>query len=195
MENLLEALRKADKICSQANVYMEKISQGEVQINNLEASKEEIKKKWIKRAIICGILFFVWLVVIIVCYVKYKNEIEAVDAQIARIQKQNELEYKKAQEIYDKNYSDLSFLPSGYWYPLATNYLIQAIELERVSTLGEALNIFDTQLHRWKVEQANSDLLAQQQMQTRHLSSIRKSSKINAIANVTNATVNIIKKL
>lgn len=195
MENLLDALRKADKICNQANVHMEKISQGETQISNLEASKEEIKNKWIKRAIIGGILFFVWLIVIIVCYQKYKEEIAAVDAQIARIRRQNELEYQKAQEIYDNNYSDLSFLPSDYWYPLATNYLVQAIELERVKTLGEALNIFDAQLHRWRVEQANSNLLVQQQMQTRHLNSIRKTSKINAVANVTNATVNIISKL
>lgn len=195
MDNLLEALRKADKICNQANVYMEKISQGENQISNLEASKETIKNKWIKRTIICGLLFFVWLIVIIVCYQKYKKEIAEVDAQIARIRRQNELEYQKAQEIYDNNYSDLAFLPSEYWYPLATNYLVQAIELKRVNTLGEALNIFDAQLHRWRVEQANAGILAQQQMQTRHLSSIRKTSKINAVANVTNATVNIISKL
>ena len=195
MDNLLEALKKADKICNQANVHMEKVSQGENQISNLEASKEAVKNKWIKRAIIGGLLFFVWLIVIIVCYQKYKEEIAEIDAQIAGIRRQNELEYQKAQEIYESNYSDLSFLPSDYWYPLATNYLVQAIELGRVTTLGEALNLFDAQLHRWRVEQANTNLLAQQQMQTRHLSSIRKSSKINAIANVTNATVNIMRKL
>ena len=38
MDNLLESLRKADKICNQANVHMEKVSQGEAQISNLEAS-------------------------------------------------------------------------------------------------------------------------------------------------------------
>lgn len=121
MDNLLEALKKADKICNQANVHMEKVSQGENQISNLEASKEAVKNKWIKRAIIGGLLFFVWLIVIIVCYQKYKEEIAEIDAQIAGIRRQNELEYQKAQEIYENNYNDLSFLPSDYWYPLATN--------------------------------------------------------------------------
>ena len=51
--------------------------------------------------------------------------------------------------------------------------------------------MFDEQLHRWKVEEANTSIVAQQQAQTEALKGIRKSSAINAAANVANAAANI----
>jgi hypothetical protein len=78
---------------------------------------------------------------------------------------------------------------------MATSYLVKAIASKRVDNLGDALDRFDAQLHRWKVEEANANLLAQQQAQTAHLKSISTSSKVNAAANVANTVFNIASRL
>lgn len=125
----------------------------------------------------------------------YRAEKTALEAQISSLQKKAQQERDTAQQIFEENYEMLSFLPDDYWYPLATSYLIKAIASKRVGTLGEALDRFDAQLHRWKVEEANAALLAQQQAQTEHLKSIRTSSKVSAAANVTNTIFNIASRL
>ena len=55
--------------------------------------------------------------------------------------------------------------------------------------------MFDEQLHRWKIEEANAEIVAQQKAQTANLNSIRKSRKVSAIAYTANAIVNISRKL
>ena len=93
--------------------------------------------------------------------------------------------------LLEKNANDIVFIPSGYRYPLATNYLMNIVQTGRATTLNEALAMFDLQLHRWKVEDANAAILEQQMMQTRALSGIRKSSAVNATANVVNMAANV----
>mgnify|MGYP006874680889 CR=1 FL=1 len=121
----------------------------------------------------------------------YRNEKATLEAQISSLYKKAQKERDAAQQIFEENYEVLSFLPDDYWYPMATSYLVKAIASKRVETLGDALDRFDAQLHRWKVEEANAAILAQQQAQTEHLKSIRTSSKVNATANVVNAAANI----
>lgn len=77
---------------------------------------------------------------------------------------------------------------------MATEYLIKVVAAGRADSLKEALNLFDAQLHRWRVEEANNAILAQQ-LQTAHLASIRTSSKISAAANVTNTLLNFANSL
>ncbi len=94
-------------------------------------------------------------------------------------------------DFREANFEDLKFLPDDYWYPLATGYLIKIISTQRADSLKEALDMFDAQLHRWKVEEANAEIIAQQQTQTAHPKSIRTGSKINAAANVINGLNNM----
>lgn len=94
-----------------------------------------------------------------------------------------------------RNLEQVRFLPADYWYPMATEYLIKVVAAHRADSLKEALDLFDAQLHRWRVEEANNAILAQQQLQTAHLASIRTSSKISAAANVTNTLLNFANSL
>ena len=200
MENLLNALQKADRICGQTNTHFEKALEMERQIEVLTAKIKKAKKKWI------GIGFALWFVCgcisarmallgiiggIVLGVGGYRNEKATLEAQISSLYKKAQKERDAAQQIFEENYEVLSFLPDDYWYPLATSYLVKAIASKRVETLGDALDRFDAQLHRWKVEEANAAILAQQQAQTEHLKSIRTSSKVNATANVVNAAANI----
>lgn len=204
METLLNALHNADRICGQTNIHFEKAAEMIQQIEILTAKIKKAKKKWI------GIGFGLWFVGgsisailallgiiggVVFGVGGYRAEKTALEAQISSLQKKAQQERDAAQQIFEENYEMLSFLPDDYWYPLATSYLVKAIASKRVGTLGEALDRFDAQLHRWKVEEANAALLAQQQAQTEHLKSIRTSSKVSAAANVTNTIFNIASRL
>jgi hypothetical protein len=93
--------------------------------------------------------------------------------------------------IMREHEEELAFLPEEYCFPRATGYLVKITEAGRAADLNQALVMLDEQLHRWKVEEANESILAQQKMQTQSLKGIRKSSAINAAANVVNAASNI----
>ena len=200
METLLNALQNADRICGQTNIHFEKAAEMNRQIESLTAKIKKAKKKWI------GIGFVLWFVCgcisarmallgiiggVILGVSGCRAEKKALEEQISSLQKKAQKERDAAQQIFEANYEALSFLPDDYWYPMATSYLVKAIASKRVETLGDALDRFDAQLHRWKVEEANAAILAQQQAQTEHLKSIRTSSKVNAAANVVNAAANI----
>jgi hypothetical protein len=62
--------------------------------------------------------------------------------------------------------------------------LVKIVSAGRAETINQALTMLDEQLHRWKIEQTNDQILAQQQSQTAALKGIRTSSAINATANV-----------
>lgn len=132
---------------------------------------------------------------IILGYSIYKKGQGEFKAESAKRQKAIEKEKAAAQQIFDNNVNDLAFLPVDYWYPLATEYLVKVVQADRANSLAEALSMFDEQLHRWKIEEANAEIVAQQKAQTANLNSIRKSSKVSAIANTANAIVNISSKL
>ena len=200
METLLNALQNADRICGQTNIHFEKAAQMERQIEIVTAKIKKAKKKWI------GIGFGLWFVCgcigailallgiiggVVVGIGGYRNEKASLEAQISNLRNKAQKERNAAQQIFEENYEALSFLPDDYWYPLATSYLIKVIESQRVESLREALDHFDAQLHRWKVEEANAAIVTEQRAQTVHLKSIRTSSKVNAAANVTNAIFNI----
>ena len=211
MENLLNALQNADRISRQTNAHYEKANETEQQLETLAAKSKKAKKKWI------GIGVGLWVIVntvsgaipplaaimnigaiiagIYLGVTGYRKEKSSLEAKISSIQGQAQKERDAAQQIFDANYEALSFLPDDYWYPLATSYLVKAIASQRVMTLGDALDRFDAQLHRWKVEESNANLLAQQQAQTVHLKSISVSNKVNAAANVANAVFNIASRL
>lgn len=214
METLLTALQNADRICSLANVHFENAAQLEQQLQTLTARLKKTKTKWtligfvlwtlagtllggFARGQFLSLLISVGSIVagVTVGTRGYRKEKTSLESEIRSHRVSIQAERTQARKILDDNYQALSFLPDDYWYPMATNYLVKAIASRRVQSLGEALDRFDAQLHRWKVEEANANLLAQQQLQTDHLRSIRVSSKVSAAANVTNTVFNIASRL
>ncbi len=205
MENLLQQLHQADRICSKANVFFEK----EADFQAASAAKQKRLKKSTIWLIIGSYLFVGYLqiflekilgkiisipiviisipLVVFACW-KYRA---LVKAKINTLNAQAVEADHAGIKILEDNYEDLKFLPDDYWYPLATGYLVKIISTRRADSLKEALDMFDAQLHRWKVEEANAEMVAQQQAQTAHLKSIRTSSKINAFANVMNTMNNM----
>ncbi|MBQ3824363.1 MAG: hypothetical protein II808_04035 [Clostridia bacterium] len=79
------------------------------------------------------------------------------------------------------NPSLLAFLPENYRYPIAINYMANIVYSDRAQTLNEALNKYDEQLHRWKMENTQEAILAEQQFQTRQLSDIHTAAVATAV--------------
>lgn len=199
MENLLQALINADRICKQANPYFEK--RDEIQ------GKIAVKNRRFNTALKCGFLVFLFACLVfssapfgmllpIATTAAYILLIKSTHSKkVAVLEKQAQKAEDAGMKIFRDHEQELAFLPEDYWFPLATGYLIKVVKSGRVNSLNEALDMLDAQLHRWNVEAANDEILAQQQEQTAHLKSIRRSNKVNAAANVANAFNNINKSL
>jgi hypothetical protein len=102
---------------------------------------------------------------------------------------------QKGVDIMDAHEDVLEGLYGDYCTPVATEYLMKITAAGRVDTLGEALLMCDDQMHRWKIEEANAAVVAEQRNQSESLRGIRKSNAISAVANVTNTLFNIASKI
>lgn len=61
---------------------------------------------------------------------------------------------------YDNN-SCIKFLPQEYQNYQATSYMALAVGKNRADTFKEAANLYEEQLHRWRIEQLNEELAYQ----------------------------------
>lgn len=64
--------------------------------------------------------------------------------------------------IWNSNAENICCLPKDYRYPLAYQYTAMYLEQKRANSVGEALNLFDEQTHRWKMEDAQNQILRNQ---------------------------------
>ncbi|MCD8373618.1 MAG: hypothetical protein LUC20_00705 [Oscillospiraceae bacterium] len=174
MENLLSSLQTADNICKQLMPSLEEISQIEGEIAAIPEKPR--KRKWIILFIVgqfVALLFYgiphVGSVIGFICriasvvlsiggyfYEKKSNteKKEQLNTKIERIQ-------NRAQQFLDEHADELSVLPNDYWYPMATDFLVKVVQSGRAGTLGEAIDRYEEQLHRWKVEDQNAQIIAQ----------------------------------
>lgn len=215
MENVLEQLQQADVVCKEANRHF---AAGAAAVEEARQALEKYgtpKKRILRMAGYAfgaaigtdglAILFLSWLPQFLQVLpgwcaagfaVWYQlKKYRQLEAGLAAARKYQAREQAAGEEVFSRNLEKLRFLPADYWYPMATEYLIKVVAAGRADSLKEALNLFDAQLHRWRVEEANSAILAQQQLQTAHLASIRTSSKVSAAANVTNTLLHFANSL
>lgn len=81
----------------------------------------------------------------------------------------------------------IQVIPPDYQYSLATEYIYSCILNQRAATIGEAVNLYEDQLHKWKMEQMQSKLLEIGVQQQYTLNKIRQADTISAAANVATA--------
>lgn len=65
-------------------------------------------------------------------------------------------------ELIVKNSKDLSIIAPKYRYPTASEYIVELFELGRASTLPEAYDKLEEQLHRWRMEESMSSMISLQ---------------------------------
>lgn len=103
--------------------------------------------------------------------------------------------YQAGMDHARANLADVAFLPNEYRYPLATGYLVNCVQQRRAATLQEALDKFDEQLHRWKLEASQQQILRQQRIQSQQLNNINTSINVNTAVTAAGFAANIITRL
>lgn len=70
---------------------------------------------------------------------------------------------QRIESVIKEKIDVISLIPEKYRYPLATSYLTEVIECGRADTMKEALNLYEEQLHRWRMENKMNEVLKKQQ--------------------------------
>ncbi len=104
-----------------------------------------------------------------------------------------EVEKKENQLMDDAFWNFMDSFPQKYQYAIAMTNIAGYFENLRADSLKEALNLYEEQLHRWKLEQSAMQAVQLQQQQMRELKSIRKTSSVSAGASVFTAVHTILK--
>ena len=97
---------------------------------------------------------------------RFKAHKSKIDKQADEVMASAKAEMDVVNNIAQSNKALISSVPANYRYPMATNYIYEVFRDGRVNTLNEALNMYDTQLHRWKMEKMGEKMLTEQQRQT-----------------------------
>lgn len=106
--------------------------------------------------------------------------------RLAELQKEVNYRNDWISSYLDKHIDVVSKVPPKYFYPIAIDYFVEVISNGRADTLKEAMNLFEEQLHRWKIEDMTKSAMIAQQQTAANSAAIRTSSAINAAANVAN---------
>jgi len=86
---------------------------------------------------------------------------EKYDTQIANI------EDALNRYIQENTCEELHCIPEKYRYYIAASYILECLKYGRASNLKEAINLYEDQLHKWKMEGYQQQILntAQQQLE------------------------------
>lgn len=213
MNETLQKLYKARKIISAA---YEKFDTAEMERKRILNEDARFRKALGKSRLILIIpslpLFFIWdlipkdysaisfmiLAALVAVFVAYnrilKKKREKHNTEMRAKLEIAESIYTEGSAILNSSINEINFIPADYRYPLAVNYFIQCFRDSRVETMNEALSMFDEQLHRWKMENSQQQMINQQNEQIRQLNGIKREVKINTAATVANGFFNLVSK-
>lgn len=119
----------------------------------------------------------IWILIVALAIVPYfRKKKSECEQKATQLEEQIGFEREKIRQILSRNASAIDFLPRRYWYKTATGYLAEVLRNGRARTLGEALDRYEEQMHRWKMERANEYQLALQEQQILYLDQIERNT-------------------
>lgn len=130
------------------------------------------------------VFIFVSVIWIIMSYFSKKSQLSKLENKLQN--KKDELAsinrnlYDIATTIKDK----ITILPPDYQYSMAAEYIYSCLRNQRANTIGEAVNLYEDQLHKWRVENSLQQLNQMQKEQAASLRYIKATSGIAAAASV-----------
>ena len=90
--------------------------------------------------------------------------------------------YQKGYEIIEENVDVLSALPSEYWFPMATEYIVRMFATDRADNMREVLALTDTYLHRCVMEESANATLNSYADMSQQLSKLQSTASSSATA-------------
>ncbi len=208
-QELLEKFQKVDQVCKESTKHFTNSASLQKRAENAKENEEhKVKVITITMIVIevIVLLFFaiknsllmmcIWILLSCIIDIRVFNAFNTAMSKNEDYQKfcrASKKELEAGQKILNDNANAISFLPDDYFFPRATEYLVKVVQMEQASTLGEAIDHLDEQIHRWKIENANDEILRRQQEQSEMLKNISRSSAVTASAASTVASVSVAK--
>lgn len=120
---------------------------------------------------VCFII--VYVIISIISFILFnrrrKSKIKKYHNSIVDCEKKYQEKDIELSKIAESNKDNLEIIPVKYRYPLATDYIEEVFESGRATTIPQALDKFEEQLHRWKLENSMNQYLEIQQIQMENL--------------------------
>ena len=88
---------------------------------------------------------------------------------------------EEGSQIISKYAEHLQILPRDYWDTLSITTIIKYLEDNRADNLKEALKLYDEQLHRWKIEEQNKQVIQNQNYIIKNQEKQSRQLQLNAI--------------
>lgn len=153
-------------------------------------------KNFIGIFITSGIITMIGILITFIMYfnsretfrIKKSNIVKNAEEQIFRIN-------QRVNEILNQYENDFQILPPDYQYSIAAEYIYKCFLNQRAATISEAVNLFEEQLHRWKIENYHQQLMNIQYQQQCTMEAVKRNSAISAGASVANLFVSIASKV
>ena len=122
---------------------------------------EELVRKALVNIFVVSLFIFV-ICVIPICIVIHRKSRKSNEKKKSLLLKQIKEIKSDMEELIIKNIDVISIIPEQYRYPLATNYIYEVLSNGRADSMKEALNLYEEQLHRWKMENQMQVMLKNQ---------------------------------
>lgn len=116
---------------------------------------------------------------------------EKLKSQIQKYEYDLQINTDILNKVIEDNYEALCSVPEKYRYIHAISAMLDYLNTMRAETLKEAINLYEEEMHRMRMEMSQQQLLAIQNEQQRTLNSINSYTKTNTVLSVIN-TVNTL---
>lgn len=207
-EELIETLNRIYDVCEEAEGYFLQSQEHEEQVRNYEYQIEQcnlpMAAKIILGIIIMGFICSIWqllfgfnsssvclLLAAIAAYFGLKkanelyrntkkDEIHLYEEGIEKEKQEQEYYMNQANQCLWMNEDLLNNVPNEYLGTLSIGEMRKYLIHQRANTLPEAINLYEEQLHRWKLEEQNDMILESQYRQEERLANIEFYSALSA---------------
>ncbi len=123
--------------------------------------------------LLIGVIIVVLSISLLIIFTRNRaKDIKKHHDSAIEYQKQVQEKEKYSNKLLQLHSKELEIIPTQYRYPLATSYIEELFINGRATTLPEALDKFEEQLHRWNVERSMQHNIEIQLAQTKILHDI-----------------------
>lgn len=130
------------------------------------------------------VFLFLFGIIFIIILITRKSNLNKSQIRINSINYNIASAENQLSDTIKNSWQTLSVLPRDYCYFFAANYIYNVLINRRADSLKEAINLYEEQLHRWKMEQYSADLLEQSRQQQMTLNAIKRYEVANIAASV-----------
>lgn len=140
-------------------------------------------------------VFVATIITFIIYYYNQESKRKRYDNLTTTANEQLSIINKRANELINQYGNVVQILPPDYQYFIAAEYIYSCFLNQRATNMAEAINLYEAQLHRWRMENYQKQLVNIQYQQQCSMEAVRRNTAIAAGASVVNAFGNLASHL